>query len=131
MVANASLVISFLDQRSEAVAQLLWTEVFNESSNNSGLFCHKENAFIISEIPMVLVDIHDLDLVSLCFRKDTRIFEYCRTGIFRKRVFLGILGIFLKIPKITIFRIFSKKFQPYGFFTAQLRSRHNCARTNY
>ena len=48
--------------------------------------------------------------------------KYCRTGIFRKRVFFGIFGISVKIPKITIFRIFSKNFQPYGFFTAQLRT---------
>ena len=36
-----------------------------------------------------------------------------------KRVFFGISE---KIPKITIFRIFWKNFQPYGFFTAQLRT---------
>ena len=34
---------------------------------------------------------------------------YCRAGIFRKRVFFGILGIFEKNPKITIFRNFSEK----------------------
>ena len=59
------------------VAKLLWTEVFNESSNNSGLqsmyFCRQRNAFITSEIPMALVDIHDVAFVSLCFRKDMRI----------------------------------------------------------
>ena len=66
----------------EPVAKLLWTDVFNESSNNSGLqsmsFCHQRNAFIPSEIPMALVDIvdiHDVAFVSLCFRKDTRIFK--------------------------------------------------------
>ena len=37
------------------------------------LFCHKRNTFITSEI-LALVDIHDLVLVILCFRKDTRIF---------------------------------------------------------
>ena len=35
--------------------------------------------------------------------------KYCRTGIFRKRVFFRIFGIFVKIPKITIFRFFSEK----------------------
>ena len=55
-----------------AVAKLLWTEVFNESFNNFG---PQRNAFITSEIPMVLVDIHDVAFVSLCFRKDTRTFK--------------------------------------------------------
>ena len=62
------------------VTKLLWTEVFNKSSNNSGLqsmsFCHQRNAFITPEIPMALVDIHGVAFVSLCFRKDTRIFIY-------------------------------------------------------
>ena len=62
-----------------SVAKLLWTKVFNESANNSGLqsmyFFSLKNAFITSEIPMAFVDIYDLALVILCFRKDTRIFE--------------------------------------------------------
>ena len=37
------------------------------------IFCRQRNAFITSEIPMTLVDIHDVAFVSLCFRKDTRI----------------------------------------------------------
>ena len=37
------------------------------------IFCRQRNAFITSEIPMALVDIHDVAFVSLCFRKDTRI----------------------------------------------------------
>ena len=36
------------------------------------IFCRQRNAFITSEIPMALVDIHDVAFVSLCFRKDTR-----------------------------------------------------------
>ena len=40
---------------------------------------------------------------------------YCRTGIFRKRVFFKIFGIFVKIPKITIFLIFSKKLSTLWF----------------
>ena len=36
-----------------------------------------------------------------------------------ERVFFGI---FVKIQKITIFRFFSKNVQPYGFFTALLRT---------
>ena len=37
------------------------------------IFCRQRNAFITSEIPMALVDIHDVAFLSLCFRKDTRI----------------------------------------------------------
>ena len=36
-------------------------------------FCRQRNAFSTSEIPMALVDIHDVAFVNLCFRKDTRI----------------------------------------------------------
>ena len=59
-----------------SVAKLLWTKVFNQSSNNSGLqsmsFYHQRNALITPEIPMMLVDIHDVAFVSL---KDTCIFK--------------------------------------------------------
>ena len=62
-----------------AVAKLLWTEVFKESPNNSNnsskyvFFCRQRNAFITSEIPMTLVDIHDVAFVSLRFRKDIQV----------------------------------------------------------
>ena len=45
--------------------------------------------------------------------------NYCKTGIFRKRVFFGIFGIFQKNPKITLFRNFSEKL-----------SRNNSGRNN-
>jgi len=45
--------------------------------------------------------------------------QYCRTGIFRKRVSFGIFWIFKKTPKITIFRNFSEKLSSDWLFVFQ------------